>query len=546
MNDSKAMRLATLVRKAESALQSGDVPAARAIAEQAAREDLKHSALIRLQAEGLAEAGRFPEAGSLLNQALALAPHDPLTIADIGRVLVAEDRLVEAIEAFKAALSLDPRSADLWYELGSAYGNTDQDAAACAAHEKARALAPQAAAPLAALAALAARQGHLDEARALAEEAIGHQADNGLAGLVMARVELGRRAFDDARARLEALLASRVLDERQTQWALSMFGDALDALGRATEAFDAYTRMNQLILQFGARRFGEGGPVESHLEFVGRLTRWFERQDPACWSERSPAGNVPSPVRRHVFLLGYPRSGNTLTENILASLPDVRALEERPTLADADKAFLRTDQGLDRLVRLDPADAEEHRAAYWRRVRAEVPDLDGKVFVDMSPLNGMKLQIISRLFPGAIVVRCRRDPRDVVLSCFRRQFKVNASTFQMTSLESAARHFDAVMRLTELHLGTLPLSVHVVDYAELIADFDSTTQSLAEFVGVPWNENVRAFNRTALQRGVKTASAPQVRQALFDGTRQWEKYRDQMAPVLPLLAPWVEKFGYQL
>ena len=164
----------------------------------------------------------------------------------------------------------------------------------------------------------------------------------------------------------------------------------------------------------------------------------------------------------------------------------------------------------------------------------------------MSPLNGIKLPVIARLFPDAIVIRCRRDPRDVVLSCFRRQFKVNASTFQMSSLESAARHFDAVTRLTELHLGTLPLPVHVMDYADLIADFDSTTRSLAEFVGVPWTENVRAFNRTALERGVKTASAPQVRQALFDGTRQWESYRDQMAPVFPLLEPWVEKFGYPL
>jgi tetratricopeptide (TPR) repeat protein len=546
MSDSKKMRLATLVRQAERALESGDIASARAIAEQAAREELKHPALLRLQAEALAEAGRYPEAGSLLNQALALAPRDPLTIADIGRVLVAEDRVGEATTAFRAALSIEPGSADLWHELGSAYDLAEDDAAARAAYEKARVLAPRAAAPWASLAAIAARQGNLDEASALARESLGRQADNAAAGLVMARVELGSRAYDDARARIEALLAGNALDERQTQWALSMLGDALDGLGRAAEAFDAYTRMNQLMVEVNAPRFGAGGRVESHLELVRRLTKWFERQDPAIWQDRLSAGHVSSPVRRHVFLLGYPRSGNTLTENILASLPDVRALEERPTLVDADTTFLRTDEQMDRLVHLDPALADEQRAAYWRRVRAEVPDLDGKVFVDMAPLNGIKLQVIARLFPDAIVVRCRRDPRDVVLSCFRRHFKVNASTFQMASLESAARHFDAVMRLMELHLGALPLAVHVMDYAELIADFDGTTRELAAFVGVPWTENVRAFNRTAAGRGVKTASASQVRQALFDGTRQWLKYSEQMGPVMPLLEPWVQKFGYPL
>jgi hypothetical protein len=77
-----------------------------------------------------------------------------------------------------------------------------------------------------------------------------------------------------------------------------------------------------------------------------------------------------------------------------------------------------------------------------------------------------------------------------------------------------------------------------------VADFDASTQALAEFVDVPWTEAVREFSRTAAAREVRTVSATQVRRGLFDGTRQWERYREQMAPVLPVLDPWVRKFGY--
>jgi tetratricopeptide (TPR) repeat protein len=543
MQQANATRLRDLVQAAARARAAGDFPTALSVASQAAREGLGHPVLLRIQAEALATAGRFADAGDVLNRALSLAPRDPLTIADIGRVLVAENRVGDAIAAFTAAVSVRPDFADAWLELGSAHELAGDAVAARAAYEKASALAPQNARAWAALAAIAVRRGNNEEARALAKRAMGLEPDESLASLALAHADVNDGAVEAARERLEGLLAGGALDERQTQVALGLLGDALDRLERPADAFAAYSRMNDLMLEKNASRFGEQGTVESHLEFVRRLTRWFERQDPALWRQPVAVGDTVSPVRRHVFLLGYPRSGTTLVENILASLPDVRALEERPTLADADLALLRDDPSLDKLTHLDPALADQLRSAYWKRVRADVPDVDGKVFVDMAPLNGLKLPMIARLFPNAVVVLCRRDPRDVVLSCFRRNFRVNASTYQMGRLDSAARHFDAVMRLTELHVGMLPLPVHVVNYADLVADFEGTTRALAEFVGLPWTKEVHDFSRTAAGRELRTVSAPQVRRGLFDGTNQWLKYREQLAPVLPVLEPWVEKFG---
>ena len=253
---------------------------------------------------------------------------------------------------------------------------------------------------------------------------------------------------------------------------------------------------------------------------------------------------VDSPVRQHVFLLGYLRSGVTLVESILASLSGTRVLEEADTLRVADSIFLRNDESLARLNPLDPVAAQHARDAYWKRVREKISDVDGKLFVDMSPLYGIKLPMIARLFPNAICVVCRRDPRDVVLSCFRRNFKVNALTYQLTSLESIARHYDAAQSLTERHLQVLPMPRHFVEYSRLVRDFDGTTKALAEFIGADWTERVREFNSTAASLPIATPSAMQVRKALFDGGDQWRRYCRQIESVLPTLRPWVEKFGY--
>jgi Flp pilus assembly protein TadD len=545
MRSDQMTRLALLVNDATRARAVGDVQTALAIADQAARDGLSHPALMRIQAEALRNSGRIADAGRLLNHALSIAPDDAVTIVEIGRLLVAEERTDEAITAFKAALAVQPDFLDAWLALGAAYAGSRDLTRARVAFRRATELAPRDPAPRASLAFLEVREGRLDAARTWANEALGLQPDHALASLTLACVDVDERAFEPARARLEALVSGEALNKSQRQFALGQLADALHGLGRTQEAFATYSRLKETFARQNEARYGDQGPVENHLGFVRRLSAWFERQDRRDWSQ--PIGDEPatSPVRRHVFLLGYLRSGVTLVESILATLPDTRVLEEGETLMAADRAFLRNDQTLDKLNPLDPESASLARADYWRRVREQVPDVDGKIFVDMSPLYGIKLPMIARLFPDALVVLCRRDPRDVVLSCFRRNFSPNALTFQMTSLEKIARHYDAAMRLTELHRQVLPIPFHVVEYSRLIGDFEATTRALADFVGARWTEQVREFSRTAAERKIRTPSAQQVRRGLFDGTGQWRQYREHMEPVLPILEPWVAEFGYE-
>ena len=159
-------------------------------------------------------------------------------------------------------------------------------------------------------------------------------------------------------------------------------------------------------------------------------------------------------------------------------------------------------------------------------------------------MKGLHLPFIARLFPAARVIIMRRDPRDVVWSFFKTAIAPTSAAMEYTSLERAARHYDAMMRLIALALERLPLTVFELDYHRLVREFEPTTQALCGFVDIPWSEAVRRFDKTAQARGVSTASAGQVRKGLFDGSGQWRPYAAQFEPLMPLLQPWIERFGY--
>ncbi|MES2059284.1 MAG: sulfotransferase, partial [Pseudomonadota bacterium] len=191
----------------------------------------------------------------------------------------------------------------------------------------------------------------------------------------------------------------------------------------------------------------------------------------------------------------------------------------------------------------DPALVERLRATYWERVHQLGGPVEGKVLVDMNPFNGLKLPIIARLFPDARIVIMRRDPRDVMLSCFRISFTPGTAAWALSDLTEAARHYDALMRLIDRCRETLPLAYHEVRYDRLVTEFEPTVHALADFIGLEWTDEFTRFDRTAKSRGVRTASETQVRKGLYNGGGQWRRYADALAPVLPILDPWIARFG---
>ena len=321
-----------------------------------------------------------------------------------------------------------------------------------------------------------------------------------------------------------------------------MLGDALDGAGRYREAFEAYTQGKAEIRGLFAGTFERPGGGAG--EGVGRVLSQFLDAPAKAWAK--PARPmVGEGERGHAFLLGFPRSGTTLLEQVLASHPDVAALEERPVLLDAEIEFLTDAGGVKRLSETASDVLEPFRLSYWRRVREFGVEPSGKVFVDKQPLNTFRLPLISKLFPEAKIIFAIRDPRDVVLSCFRRSFNVNASMYQFNTIEGAAKYYDAVMEAGDAFVNGLPLELLKVRYEDLVADFDTTGRALCDFLGLAWTKRLKDFAKTAQARRIATPSSAQVGRGLYEeGVNQWRRYAFALEPVLPLLQPWIEKFGY--
>jgi hypothetical protein len=161
------------------------------------------------------------------------------------------------------------------------------------------------------------------------------------------------------------------------------------------------------------------------------------------------------------------------------------------------------------------------------------------------PLYSVFLCLVAKLFPHAKVLFALRDPRDVVLSCFRRRFVMTQQMYELTTLESAASYYDGVMRLADMYREKLGLEICDLRHEDMIADLQGETRRLCDFLGLTWSAAMEGFARTASTRSVNTPSGPQLARGLStQGVGQWRRYRDALAPVLPKLEPWATRFGY--
>lgn len=488
------------------------------------------------QAWALLERGDHAQAASVLQRSLALAPNDPE--AHLGLAVIDRHRgaLRDGLLHCDAAVRAAPHYAAAWLERAFILSAGGAVADAVGSYRQVLALEPGHVHAHAGIAAILARDGDSQEARMHAGRALSGDPRHLIAATALATMDL--EAGEAARAlALLAPLVAQGGDDGDRSVALTLLGQIHERLGDHEAAYRAYAEGKRVFGETQAHHFASREP---HRDFIARIAARVATLAPFA-TDRTLSVSGPG---RHAFVLGYPRSGNTLLENILASLPGVEALEERPTLREADRAFLVEDDGLTRLAGLTVEGLDPFRRDYWRRVHDAGISPRVACFVDMDPLKSLRLPLIARLFPEARVLLTRRDPRDVVWSCFKTNFALTNAALDFTTLEGAARHYDATMTLIEQAIERLPLNLMVVDYRQLVTRFDETTREICAFTGLEWSEDLRRFDKTAQRRGVSTASAGQVRRGLYDGGGQWRPYARWLEPVMPLLQPWVEKFGY--
>jgi len=232
-------------------------------------------------------------------------------------------------------------------------------------------------------------------------------------------------------------------------------------------------------------------------------------------------------------------------EQVLDTHPQVVAVGERPLNMMAETEFLTQRGGITRLAGVVSDLMEPFRESYWTNARDYITLSAGGVFVDKHPLTTVRLPLIAKEFPTAKIIFMIRDPRDVVLSCFRRGFSINPMTYEFTTLEGTARYYAAVMEAGAAYLDRLPLDTLKIRYESLVADFEGQTKAMCDFLGIEWTARLRDFADTARANAINTPSSTQVGRGLYEsGVDQWRNYDFALKPVLPILQPWIEKFGY--
>lgn len=483
--------------------------------------------------------GQFDEAVAALNQALAQDPDHVEAHHCLALALQNLGRLEEAEKHARTALGLRPKVAEFLDSLGVILVRRGQHAEAQRYFEEALTVAPDNPAAIWQLALWDEQTNRVAEAEQLVQRGLGLYPKDPALRFVLARCQRRRREFDAARITLLGIgdVSAPAL-RKDVEYELAL---CCDALQQADEAMEHASRANSVVREFWPRSWREG---RDYLTFVQDLRRRFTPEWVASWSSLPVDGSSRPPV----FLVGFPRSGTTLLDTMLGVHPDLRVLEEQPTLQAVVKLAERLPGGYpNALADLSAADRKSLQAAYYDAV--PVTDRTAAACIlDKNPLGSVHLGLIQRVFPDAPVLFMLRHPCDVVLSCCMTNFDHNPGTANFLELSTTVEFYCQVMELWKTYRQVLQPKFKEVRYEDLVTQPEKTLRDALSFAGLPWSPQVLSHVEHAMARGrIISASYAQVTEPLHDRARgRWRRYTRYLEPYFHQLRPWCEAFGYEL
>jgi tetratricopeptide (TPR) repeat protein len=524
------------LQRMDDARRAGQIDLAFRIADEAVSRGFEDGVLLAHAAYNRLNLGDVAGALALAERAKQQAPRDVNVLNVLGLSLAKLGRHQEAVNAFNVAIRASPASVAPHFNKACSLEEMKELTAARAEFERVIALQPAHPDALAHLASLTAQRGAMKKAREYAERALRYNPNQPIATLAVAVADVEDRQYEAAQRRLFPVFRNPELSVLGRALANGLVGDTFDGLGKVDEAFSAYSASAAI---FNGLYRAKAESDEASSDRLARFAEFFRALPDNGW--RAPDNGGESPVGTHVFLVGFPRSGTTLLENVLGSHPGIETMEETECLNATAADFVRPRDGMHRLAAMSAAGLEPYRKDYWRRVSETGLNLKKPIFIDKMPFYSIVQGAIAKLFPRAKILFALRDPRDVVLSCFRRRLTM----YEMTSLQGAARYYDGVMTLSDVYRRKLALPVFDLRYENVVADFEGEFRKVCEFIGVEWDEKMRDFTARAARRPINTPSAAQVSRGLYSqGVAHWRKYAKHLEPVMPVLEPWVKRFGY--
>jgi tetratricopeptide (TPR) repeat protein len=502
-------------------------------AERLYRRVLRHNPrnvdALRLLALIALNAGREGEAESLLQKAIELAPDFLAAILDLGKLRKEQDRYGESLECFDRALALDPENAQTHFLRASTLVPAAFTNEAIEAYREALRLRPDHLAATLGLGHMHKAVGRYHDAVASYDACIRLRPDLGEAYWSLANLKTYR--FDDA---MVAEMQRRVDAGGLTAQSEVNFRFAL---AKAHEDRGDYERAWHFYSTGNARQRAEVAydPVQTETT-NDRLVSVFNA---GFMQEMHGVGH---PDTAPIFILGLPRSGSTLLEQILASHPDVEGTSELPYLG---RIAARLNRGraegaaYPEVVRSLPRQAFEKLGGEYLGYAQMHRRAGSPRFIDKMPNNFPNVGLLSLILPNAKIIDARRHPLDACLSCYRQLFaKGQAFTYDQMEI---GEYYLQYQRMMDHWAEVLPGKVLTMQYEAVVTDFEAQVRRLLEFCGLKWDDACLRFYES--DRPVRTPSAEQVRQPIYDRSiGHWRHYEAHLGELLTVIDPIRDRY----
>jgi len=501
-----------LAHLADGAIRNSDFEGAeRVIRELLRRSPNNVECLLRL-VDVLRAQGSKREALMIARRAAGVAPRDYRAQATLAGALSSNGQLEQAGRIYPVVLSLNSSDPSILTSFGG----------------------------------VLERLRRPEEAKKCAEQAV--QLDPTFGPALNLLGQFATDEGDDSAAEMwlmRAISDSAEPEARSTGW--HRLGTLREKQKRWDEAFQCHDRANRVLINTPAARYLRKESVFDHLpsQFNEGCEHTLAR-----WGAREFKDGPPDPV----FLVGFPRSGTTMTENILAAIPGSVTTDEEPVLTPTMQMAIRMcgDPPMSELANaLDKLTFEQLvqlRAEYWKTVaRLVSPDAwKARLFVDKAPLRFMHALFLNLLFPKCRVVFVVRDPRDCCLSCFFQDFALNGSMVRFLALESTGDTYAEVMTFWMRARTKLTIPWMEVRYEDLVSDFETHARKLVSFIGREWSDDILRFHEKASGRPIRTPSYKAVSEKV--NTRavgKWARYETHLGPLIERVRPFLGPLGYE-
>ena len=490
------------------------------------------------RARELLLAGDFNRALPLYQKLTRARPDAPVIWYEYGNAAAKSRRMDLADYAWNKVLQMAPQNSELVGMVGHQYQ-------ACRRPEKARACFAQAAAadarainPRISLAVLLEKAHCLEPARQCVEQCLAIDPHDDQARYFAAFLDRREGKLESAESRLRDLIATeprhpyvRYAARYELAHVLDLtdrFDEAMVLLGQAKEIVRSLTDTELLLQGYdqssrSAQRFTASQPKDI-------LRKW--------------AASFPEPKRQAIpplaFLGGHPRSGTTLLEQILDAHPGVAALDEPAAFLEVlQPEFHKSNQ-------FSSARLNVLRRDYVQALRADLDgELGGRILIDKNPSPTARLPLWLRVFPELRVFIALRDPRDVALSCYFQNIPLNSANANFLTLERLAKHYADLMGIWLAVREWEGFSWIQTRYEDIVAGLAAEGARVTEFLGLKWHpEQERFYEKSAAKQFYSPTYQDVTRPVYARSIGRWRAYEKHLAPILPVLQPFCQAFGY--